>query len=162
MSEITEELLIKLNRHKNALKEHSLSFQTAIRNKDDDKIYIETGNLLFWIITTNDYLYKNYRSIFLDEQNKGTKDLLFGLRFAYNLYKHKGDLFELTKEHKRKVSFLDVEEYLWKEYRGNVESKNIPAYNAYKKNVANDVVLGTLGYATKFLRGKITDITKKS
>ncbi|WP_310199082.1 hypothetical protein [Neobacillus niacini] len=55
---------------------------------------------------------------------------------------------------------MDVEEYRWKEYRGNVESINIPAYNAYSINIANDVLLGTLGYATKFLRKVIKEVKK--
>lgn len=152
------ESLKKLNRLKNILEEHSLSLQTAVGNKDYDKIYTEIGESLLWIIKTNDYLYTNHRNIFLDNQNKGTKDLLFGLRFAYNLHKHDKDLFELGEEHKRKVMFLEVEEYLWKEYKGNVEERDKLAFKAYKKYVENDVVLGTLGYASKFLRRKITEI----
>lgn len=48
-----------LIRMKKSLEKHSLSLQTAIDNKDYDEISTEIGESLFWIIKTNDYLYKN-------------------------------------------------------------------------------------------------------
>lgn len=82
---------------------------------------------------------------------------MFGLRFAYNVYKHDEDLDELREEHMHKTLLFDIDEYIWKEFiysRRNTP----PGYAEYKNVVEGDVVIGTLGFTSRFLSRKIIEI----
>ncbi|WP_121615202.1 hypothetical protein [Virgibacillus halodenitrificans] len=84
------------------LKSNIYSYNTALKRlekaidqNDDCEVYASVGELLLWILTTEEWHIahnKRYRS----EKNKSDSGLvIYGLRHAYNMVKHNMNFFEI-------------------------------------------------------------------
>ncbi|WP_117168878.1 hypothetical protein [Paraliobacillus sediminis] len=104
----------KLFQHKMRLKFNMYSSRTAynrlekaIEENNNHEIYASTGELLLWVLTTDEWHKKNGDSNYESKRdNSDGGKIMSGLRHAYNMVKHNMDLFEINqKEGGRKFPF---------------------------------------------------------
>ncbi|GKV55962.1 hypothetical protein NCCP2222_19090 [Sporosarcina sp. NCCP-2222] len=69
--------------------------RVAIEAKDNKEIYTAIGELLLWVLTTEEWHW-NHDKPFKKRRNIDDRgQLLFGLRFAYNAMKHNMNFYEI-------------------------------------------------------------------
>lgn len=136
----------------------------ALSRAIEKELYLEIGNLLLWVLTTDEWHCKNNTPGYTDRKKVDSKGiLLFGLRHAYNLIKHDMKCIQLHRNHfESKLTFpLEIPEegielgsiqVLWeenKEFKGYDNQKKI-----YLEQMNGKYVLLAFEEAIQFLQNE--------
>ncbi|MEC5422399.1 hypothetical protein QGM71_02700 [Virgibacillus sp. C22-A2] len=92
--------------HKMRLKFNQYSSRTAykrlkegINTNNDHEIYAATGELLLWIMTTDEWHLEHGMEDYIDRRNKNKNGMLLnGMRHAYNMMKHNMGFFQIHQK----------------------------------------------------------------
>lgn len=131
------------------------------RDNLEKDIYANIGELLLWVLTTDELLMKYYGKDYEDRRNNDENGKIIpGLRHAYNLMKHGMDFYVL---HKREGGMhfptefpLSIPEVkvIWAFFNDNLRGKHKNQEENYKEYIQGKKVLETFDKAIKFLQGE--------
>jgi len=139
--------------------------KSAVDENDNHEVYAGIGELLLWVITTEEWhlKYNNQSNKYRQEKNTSESGLIvYGLRHAHNMVKHNMQFFQIFNKSGR-TSFNSSTfnttkinqsvEYRWM-YAKNVldtdDSKEVQIQN-YIKYIQNKEIIGTFDRAITFL-----------
>ncbi|HGH7180734.1 hypothetical protein [Bacillus luti] len=88
----------RLKKTEQALVQAYERLKICIDNRDEDGIYAALGEVLLWINVTHDWHKKNNGKYVHRLNINQKKNLILGIRFAYNLVKHNLDFIVLHQE----------------------------------------------------------------
>ena len=92
--------LRRLENNHYALEKARDRLEVAIESRDNNEIYTATGELLLWVLTTDEWHKKHYKNAYEERRDNNEKgQLLLGLIHAYNSMKHNMNFIEI---HQRK------------------------------------------------------------
>ncbi len=96
MSDHRYELRMRLKFNLYACRTAKDRLEKAIENNDNHEIYTAIGELLLWIMTTNEWFIKHGLKDYKRRANRDPKGtLILGLAHAYNSMKHNMDFFTI-------------------------------------------------------------------
>lgn len=89
MFEFQEEYKLRLSKNRYALKIAYQRLRSAIENNNDDEVYAATGELLMWVIATDEWHKEHGCDDYVERRDKSEDGVLLkGLLHAYNMMKH--------------------------------------------------------------------------
>lgn len=81
--------LRRLENNHYALEKARERLRAALESRNNKEIYTATGELLLWVLTTDEWHCKHYKKKYTDRRDNDVKGrTLPGLRHAYNAMKH--------------------------------------------------------------------------
>lgn len=90
------ELSMRLMFNNNSVRDSFQKLKVAIKSKDNQEIYTAIGELLLWVVTTDEWHIKNGLDDY--KQRKGKDEggkILYGMRHAFNCLKHNMSFFQI-------------------------------------------------------------------
>ena len=165
MRPLKYELSMRLMFNNNSIRSSFEKLKVAIKSLDNQEIYTAIGELLLWVVTTDEWHTKNGLADYKHRKGKdeGGK-ILYGMRHAFNCLKHNMTFFQI--HHKEggfqfPITFpLEIQEIniLWMPagdiLNGEHESQKVN----YIKNLQGKEVVETFEGAITFLNKEFAKI----
>ncbi|RST59720.1 hypothetical protein D5F11_011500 [Siminovitchia terrae] len=146
-----------------------LSFQKlkeAIQSTDNQEVYTAIGELLLWVVTTDEWHIENGLADYKERKGKDEDGkILYGMRHAFNCLKHNMSFFQI--HHKKGgleypiTSPLETKEItiLWMPAGNILNGKHESQKKNYIKYVEGREVVETFKSAITFLNKEFAKVT---
>lgn len=130
----------------------------SINNTIEKDIYVGIGELLLWVMTTDEWHIKHNRGYKNRRNNDENGQLLLGLRHAYNLMKHNMEFYSVHKADKGGIEFpisfplvIPAPFAEWKVLTEEMKTGNPKQIDNYIEYIESKNVISTFGFAIEFL-----------
>ncbi len=99
MNELPYELSIRLAFNNNSIRSSYGKLKKALDTSDDQEIYTAIGELLLWVVTTDDWHNTNGLTEYKKRKREDDQvKILFGMRHAFNCLKHNMAIFQIHQK----------------------------------------------------------------
>lgn len=157
MENVKFEVKMRLKSNHYATRKAYNRLQKAVEMNDNTKMYCAIGEVLLWILTTEEW-HKKHNIEYADvKQGDDNGVLIYGLRHAYNMVKHNMQFFLIYNKKggfsfptTSPIEFKEIEIH-WMVAGDILEGQHPNQKKNYEKYLENEEILGTLDRAITFL-----------
>lgn len=163
MKEIKFTQSMRLGFNHNSVRESYQKLKKAIEtdSPNDLDIYTAIGELLLWVVTTDEWHIKHGLKDYKSRRNKDKNgEILFGMRHAFNMVKHNMDFFQIHRKNggtKFPITFpliIEKVKVVWMQ-AGDILNGQYPDQKEnYIKYLEGKEVLETFGEVITFLNNE--------
>jgi|SRR5690625_1107495 len=149
---------LKFNRHASRTAYERL--KVATNENDSHEIYTAIGELLLWVITTEEWHLAHGDKDYIKRRNEGKGVLIKGLRHAYNMVKHNMDFINIHQKEGGLTFPLEFPESIpeitvvWMKAGEVLTGRHESQKDNYINFVEGKEVLKTFNRALTFLNGE--------
>ncbi|TMN21823.1 hypothetical protein [Lentibacillus cibarius] len=158
--------LRRLENNHYALKNAYHRLEKAIDLNHDQEIYAATGEVLLWVMTTNEWHQKHNKGYKPRRNKHENGQILSGLLHAYNSMKHNMDFIKIHKKEggfSFPISFpLEIPPLTvhWMKAGEILEGKWPDQKKNYEKYIENKEIMGTFKLAIDYLNDEYKYVSK--
>lgn len=158
----------RLDYNHNSMNKANEKLRKAIEINDDQEIYEATGELLMWIITTDEW-HKKWNNGYRKRKSRSEEgQYIYGLLHAYNSIKHNMNFIKIHRTDgglTLPMTFpakIEKITFHWIDSKGVLEEGRRDTIENYKKYIEGKELVATLDSSIKFLNRERNDIKNKS
>jgi hypothetical protein len=155
---------IRLTYNQKALYDAHERLLKAVQKNNDEKIYSSIGELLLWVLTSDEWHLNNNKEY---RKRRGKSDngkVILGLRHAYNAVKHNMDFIKIHKSEggffplSFKEEFFNPVKIHWVKADGVLEGEWASQKRNYEQFIEGKEVLETFNMAINFLNQEYSKV----
>lgn len=154
MKKISYEKSMRLNQNYNALNKSYKNLSEAMKNTERfQEIYIAIGEMLLWVITTNDWFERNGDDDYRKRRKQSQKGRqILGIRYVFNRFKHNMDSINLHSTG-FSTELIQNKEVKWMPV--TMSDEDFPSqFEHYKLYIQDKNVMKSFTDAVDFLRNE--------